>query len=384
VSCGINPNKIRSHRLYADDGEQLRATRTMSFAVVGNSFGGALENGKDGEQQADISALLVEDLAQQLRHERLAFLVLMGDMVAASSTKEWRFFGQRMRNLLDGSGDPDSPRIRMPVLPVAGEREYRRDRFLKGMGAAFPGVGAEIGYNRVASWYAFDVQVGASTWRFVTLDTNKAALRARWKEQLYWIPRAVEGDDYDHLVVMMHHPLLTLAEGREVNAEGAPAELLEAVEDSIGLMKLRAVFVGDPATSEAYLVGGRYGTLHVAAGGGGAQADNLQRWGSGAKAGVEVIKLEPIFDLAMLRIFNERALDREFPELVIDAARAERSYEGFPGMFDARYFPLFGYWRITLKGDELQAVYRLYDEESGFSDVYQVNFAGDEGWRTGS
>jgi len=157
------------------------------------------------------------------------------------------------------------------------------------------------------------------------------------------------------------------------------------VEDSIGLMKLRAVFLGDPGSSEVYMVGGRFGTLHVTAGGGGALSDSLQRWGQARAAGVEALQLEPMFDIDLLNTFNERALQQEFPDVIIDAARAERSYEGFPGIYDSRYFPLHGYWRVRVEGHEAWLVFRLFDGSTGtFQDGYRIRFDGEEGWRIGS
>ena len=387
-ACGIDPDKVATHEIYADDGQVITAPRSLTFAVVGNTFGtlGAEED-KDQAAQGRSSASdkLIDDLAAQLRHERYSFLVLMGDLVGSSSGKAWEAFDLAMRNLLKGGTEPESPRIRMPVVPVVGEREFRGDRFLQGFGAAFPEVGSNIGYNRVAGWYAFDCKVRDATWRFLVLDSNKKALGPRWKEQLYWIPRAVENGEYDHLVVFMHHPLLTLVPEGQANHDGAPAELLEIVEDSIGLMKLRAVFMADPGTSEAYMVGGRFGTLHVNAGGGGGVSDDLQRWGHVRAAGVEATQLEPIFDMTLLNTFNEQAMAHAFPEVILDAARAERSYEGFPGVYDSRWFPLHGYWWVEIKGHDMDVIYRIFDGyQATFTDVYRIRFTNDDGWRTGS
>ena len=150
-------------------------------------------------------------------------------------------------------------------------------------------------------------------------------------------------------------------------------------------MKLRAVFLGHPGTSEAYMVGGRFGTLHLTAGGGGGMREDLQRWGHVRSAGIEATQLEPIFDMTLLNIFNERALEHSFPEVTIDAARAERSYEGFPGVYDSRVFPLHGYWWVEIRGQEMDMIFRLFDgHDGGFTDVYRISFDAEDGWRTGS
>jgi hypothetical protein len=192
--------------------------------------------------------------------------------------------------------------------------------------------------------------------------------------------------EYDHLVVFMHHPLLSLVPDEQTpNLDGAPAELLEIVEDSIGLMKLRAVFFGDPGTSELFLVGGRFGTMHVTAGGGGGRLEDLQRWGHVRAAGVEATQLEPIFDTTLQSVFSDRARSQDFPDVIIDAAQARGSYEGFPGMYDRRYFPLYGYWWVEIQGHEMTLVFRLYNPADGsFADVYRVSHTEQDGWSQGS
>ncbi len=384
VGCGVDPSRLAGHSLAADDGDELSAPRPVTFGVVGNLRHPEEVKGRASHRAVHpgVADAITDDLAAAIDREDLAWVTLMGDDVPGA--KAWKAFDTRMRNLLQGTNLPDTHRKRIPAMPVAGEREYRGDRQLHAYEAAFPGVGVNIGYRRVASWYAFDVRLPKGRWRFLVLDTNKKALGPRWQEQLYWIPKAVEGDDYDSLVVFMHHPLQTLALDRQGNQEGAPGELLELVEDTIDVMKLHAVFSADPATSEVFQVGGRFGTLHVNAGGGGAGADTLVRWAVAEGKGAEPLRLEPIFDMAMLKAFNERARAKDFPEGVIDAARAERTWAGFPGQFDAKWFPLYGWWRITIRGGGLDATFRMYDLDGGFRDVYRVDYSVEDGWRIGS
>lgn len=386
-ACGIDPQKIPSHKLFADDGEQLRADGPVSFAVVGNLRDPVPLVERWFTKRAvhpGVADDVAMDLETQAAVHDLAFVTLMGDGVRRSSTRQWKRFDQRMRNVIEGESFPDTPRSRLLSLPVVGEGEFRGDRWLQGLEGAYPGVGADIGYNRVGGWCSFDLEVGGEPWRFLVLDTNKKALGPRWVEQLRWIPEVVSSDDFEHLVIFMHHPLYTLGQGVPVNHDGAPAELLELVDENIGFMKLRLVFSADPPTTEVYTEGGRFGTLHVVAGGGGAPAVDLQRWGAAEEAGVEALKLEPIFDLAMLNTFLARIDEQDIPDNVIDAARAEGSYEGFPGVFDARYFPLHGYWIVTVSGETVRLVFRIWNSDGTFSDVYQADYAGeDEGWRIG-
>ncbi|MBN1334461.1 MAG: hypothetical protein JXB39_00715 [Deltaproteobacteria bacterium] len=386
AACGVDPSRVAGHTLAADDGDEIASPRPITFGVVGNLRDAEKVRGRATGRaiHPGVADAIAEDLVRAVDSQDLAWVTLMGDDVPAASTGAWRRFDHRMHNLLAGSTLADAGRKRVPTLPVAGDREFQKDRQLRSYEAAFPGVGVNIGFKRVASWYAFDVRLAKGRWRFLVLDTNKRALGPRWQEQLYWIPKAVEGKDYDGLVVFMHHPLQTLALGGQANREGAPGELLELVEDTVELMKLRAVFTADPYTSEAFLVGGRFGTLHVNAGGGGAGASTLARWGVADERNSEALKLETVFDLSLLKAFNQRAQEREVPENIIDAARAERSWEGFPGQYDAKYFPLYGWWRITLRAEGMEATFRLYDLEGGFQDVYRVDYVDDEGWRTGS
>ena len=137
-------------------------------------------------------------------------------------------------------------------MPVMGDREGRLDIRYRGAEGAFPGTGAAIGFNRVGSWSAFDVETGDQTWRLLFLDSNKAKLGSRWREQLAWIPRALEGE-MDGILLFMHEPLYDLG-GSEpsMNRNGAPHELLQLIEDHSSLTGLVAVFTGGSHTSQAH------------------------------------------------------------------------------------------------------------------------------------
>ena len=51
-------------------------------------------------------------------------------------------------------------------IVVAGDRDGTGDNRYEGLGATFPGLGVDIGVNRVATWYSFDVRTDGLVWRF--------------------------------------------------------------------------------------------------------------------------------------------------------------------------------------------------------------------------
>ena len=71
----------------------------------------------------------------------------------------------------------------------------------------------------MASWGYFDQVVSGVKWRFLVVDSNKEALGSRWREQLFWLPKAAAGD-YEHLLVFMHDSRVTLATDGEMNPDG--------------------------------------------------------------------------------------------------------------------------------------------------------------------
>ena len=370
VSCGVSQSKIPGHMLYADEEDQLTHDGgELSFAVVGNL-----------ESEEQVTKDLVGELRRRVDKKELDFVLLTGDAVPMSSTKTWQAFDKLWREVLDGESIPTTEGYRVPVVAVTGDREYVGDKKLLGMEGSFPGYGTDIGYNRVASWFHFDVRVDDAIWRFLVVDTNKDKLGSRWNEQMYWIPRATEGR-YDKILVFMHHPPLTLAKDTDSNNAGAPLELLEAIEDGSGLMKVKAVFSGQPKTTEVMLPDGKLGTAFFTAGGGGADAEELERWGNASAQGYGDIMLDPFFDLKLQGDFEKEARAGEWPEQVIDKAKASGTWEGFTAAYDPKYFPLYGYWMVTISGDDLAASYRMYDG-GDFDEVYRIDFEGRE-WKSG-
>lgn len=376
----VNVAKIPTQDLWVDDGESKKEKGDVQFAVVGNvrpAIPGEEATGRVSTPGTE--AILVKDLSDAVQREDIGFVVMLGDYVRASSTSEWKRFARAWALLLSGSELPETGTLRTRVVPTAGHLDRINDEWLKGFGAAFPGVGADIGYNRVATWYAFDVLAGKAKWRLVVLDSDKASLGSRWEEQIEWLPDAVKGD-YDGILVFMHHPRWTLARGVLSDEGGGPSELLELVDDNTRVGQVKAVFSAHAQTNEVYLPSGKLGEMYVVAGGGGAPADSLPRWGTVEE---KDLKLEPIFDMALVREVDRWVEAKALPETVRDKARADGSWKGFTGEYDAHAMPIQGWWRVTLDGADLALTFRMIGADGQLKDLYTVTCDDRDGWKTG-
>jgi hypothetical protein len=388
-SCGVDASRIADHTLVADDGDRIVLDRPVVFAVVGNTRdavpGLDRAMGNNGVQSG-VNDAIFADIATSAASGGPQFVALVGDMVRQSTTAEWKTFSGRTVALLDGATPPEGKvNTRLRALPVAGDREAANDSRYTGFDGAFPGVGATIGYNRVATWYTVDVVAGNKTWRIVALDSSKDELGSRWAEQLGWIKSATDGK-YDFLIVMMHESLYSLS-GRPdsaMNRDGAPAELIGKVEDTmVEPSKLRAVITAGNHASEVMLPDGPFGALQLGVGGGGAPASDLRRWGAAEQAGREAdLALEPMFDVALQErvtsVFNQDGL---LPETVIDQARARNSFEGFVGTYASQYVPTYGWWQLTLYGTTMDAAFHAWNPGGSFSLPYRVTWVDGVGWQ---
>ena len=387
LACALHADKIPDHELFSDDDRSLVSTSDeLSFAVVGNVRGRVpgLDRLGGGVPDAGAPGRTVAALTDMANRREIGFAAVMGDCVRWGSDVEWRAFDAAFTNTFAGQTQPDAEGYRIPVLPVVGDREIAFDKDLVGMEGAYPGYGADIGYNRVASWSAFDVQVGEGTWRFLVLDSNKKRLGSRWREQINWIPKAVRGR-YDHLLVFMHHARVTLAQhGDDMNPEGVPRELVEAVEQHAPILKLKAVFSGDSHTSEFYLPEGRLGVGYVNAGGGGAPAQEFDRWGNGEPAafeGLTSVQLEARFDLALQQLVARRAESESWPRSVLDKAQAMGEWDGFAGAYDPAWLPTYGLWTVTLDGRDLRLGWVELLGDGTREERFTTGWVDGEGWR---
>jgi hypothetical protein len=381
IGCaGLNVNAIPTQDLYADDGSVLTNDGAVTFAVVGDLRPAVPTDASKGRVATPkTQEIVARDISDAIQRGDLAFLVLLGDLVPASTTGDWKRFSKDWSLVLNGSELPETGTFRKASLPVAGDLDRVGDERLVGFGAAFPQVGTDIGYNRVASWYYVDVTTKKETWRLVVLDSDKAALGSRWDEQMAWIPKIAKGD-FDSMLVFMHHPVYTLAKGGEPDLGGGPSELLAQLEDGAKIGTLKAVFGAHSNTNEIYMPSGKFGELHVVAGGGGAPADTLARWGANDDKDV---KLETIFDVAMVREFDKWASANNIADGYKDHAHASGSFEGFTGEFDAKVFPIQGWWGVTLDGKDAELTFHMIGPDDKTKTVYTIQYNEKAGWKAG-
>lgn len=355
-ALALNAGRVPAFKLVADDGGRLNSEGAVDFAVVGNLTG------------KEVTDQIVADLAA---NTGLDFAVLMGGIVPSSSTGAWVQAGKRLGAALaraDGTGG------RLTVAPVAGRGEGAGDPTYVGFGAAFPGVGMDIGFNRVASWYRFDVLSDGVTWRLMVMDGNKDRLKSRWEEQRRWMLQQVEGD-YAGMLVFLYDAPLNLA-GSKPNGRPVadPTELVTDLRNQMDDSKLRAVFSASASASEVLMPEGRYGPLYVVAGGGGAPLQDVHRESTPdlEAPAVEPQLLEVSFDAALLEGLNRRESAGEVPEAVLDASRGRGAFEGLPGRYDADYAPSWGWFRVVIDGPTLGVEWRSWRPEGGLSPAWSA------------
>jgi hypothetical protein len=401
--------RIPPHTLAVDDGGVLTPAGPFVVAMVGNLRSGnpALDNGR----------VAVAGIGEAIAHDVLTAgsapptVVLLGDVVRSSSAAEWSDFARAWAPLLDSKevatanavdptqiGPIDNPGLTvthaaakvsavpdgLAAIVVAGDRDGASDSRYEGLGASFPGVGVEIGANRVATWYSFDVHTDGVVWRFVVLDSNKALLGSRWGEQTRWFASVLEGT-YDQLVLFEHDGLYNLAgggkNGPDMDPGGAVTELLKVVDDHAELNKLRAVFAAGAHADQAFLPDGPFGVLFVNAGGGGAPAEDVQRWGERRAPGTPTasrrVQLEPMFDLALMAQLERKP---GVSEDAVDAARAQGEYKGLVGTYRAKDLPTFGWWEVSVKGGLMNLVFHAWREDRGLAPIYTVLWQRPTGW----
>lgn len=366
ASCGVDPSRVTAQVPYARTGDVVAPGESLSFAVVGATR--TLVPSADGAADDVIADIQRESVARDLD-----FVLLTGDYVRRSATSEWVAFGDRWSETLASDRPADNP-DRVRVIALAGADEAVGDKALAGYGAAFKGQGPDIGLGRVASWGYFDATIGTKTWRLVFLDTHEKALGSRWKEELFWLPKVVSGDDFDHLIVFLPDPLVTTAQGAEMDVDDNASELLSVIDEHSGMMKLVAVITGGAATNSLILPTGPFGEAHILAGNAGIPGASLLRSRPAPEAGYETIEIEPGFDKAIGRGFLLWQRDLVLSQRVIDDEAA--------GIYDGSAFPVQGWWIVTLDPRGAAATFRI-NGPRGQVDIYRASWSRKDGWQPG-
>jgi len=369
MALGCSQKQIAPRTAPAVDGGSIAIDSTLSFGVVGNTVPGSVGSVTNPDLP---STSIIADIAHAAKSDAgLGFVLHLGDGVRVGKPIEWNRFQRQMQPLGD-----------LPMMMVAGDGEARLDARYQNLETVFPDGGAEIGFNRVGSWSHFDLVSAGITWRVMILDTGKAHLGSRWNEQLNWIKRAVQGE-YQGLLVFMHDPVIDLAGPElDMNPNGAPFELIEQIEETTAMAKLPLLVSAGHHASQIFMPDGRFGTMHVGAGGGGAPGEDLRRWGPADQAGRnEDVQLTPGFDLALMDGLTEVNSGTPLPQVVLDEARASGSFEGFTGMYRAEHYPVLGWWRISVHGAGLGVSFRQLMPSGEMVDRFAATFDEEHGWR---
>ena len=388
LALALDTKKIPNQEIYLDDRGIKSFSTSVQFAVLGDTRPAVAGEGEATKRvtTSKTTEQIVADLSGTIRAGRTEFIVLLGNLVPSSSVAAWKQFSQAWSLVLSGSEPPEGGQLRVRTLPVVGSTDGIQDDRYFGFGAAFPGVGADIGFNRVATWYHVDLDVSGHTWRLVSVDSNKPTMGSRWDEQMAYIEAAFSADqgEYDSVLVFVHHPLITLAAGQSSNEGGATSELLSQIDGATKVGAIKAVFSSHSHAGEVYLPRGKFGELYVNAGGGGAPADNLARWGHAEAGGFPDVKLETTFDFALLRELEKQAAERKCSPAAIDHAKSTESWKGFPGEYEAGCFPVQGWWDVTLTGEKLSLSWRQVQPDGTLRAIYTADFGGKKtGWSIG-
>ncbi len=299
-----------------------------------------------------------DPLIADIKERQPAFLVLTGDYVARSTIEEWFALHTRWDRVLNG----------VVALPGYGER--RRDRRLRAHGAAFAGQG--VPELRGVPFWHFDVESAGDRWRFVMLDADAKALRNKWRDQLFWLPKVVTGDSYDHLVVAINRPLDELAGPVRSDSAQSVATLLRLISDHTDPNRLVAVLSGGASANALSLPAGDYGEVHVLAGNSGVDASTLSR--SARRVDRQrTVDIEPGFAEAI-----DAELDRWVGANVVSETGHSPDWEAGP--WEADVLPIAGWWLIELEGRDIRLTFRIRCHDDSVHVVYRMRYSRAEGW----
>jgi hypothetical protein len=320
--CGPRVGRIEPLSIAAPDGQVLEGDVTI--AVVG--------------RLAD-----APEAAAAIHADDPALVVLAGDAVHRSVLDEWAALRASVATL--------------PVSPLPGAGESVGDRKRKGFAAAWDGLGVP-GLPGEVTWRSLDVHDGGLRWRLVMVDADRDALGDRWTDQLFWIPKVVGDDGYDHLVVISNQAPATL----ELEAPEASAgldELLQLVREHADASRMVLLVAGGGHTPHAILPGGRWGEAWVLTGSPRGPTPAL------LKADDDQVLATGLAD-ALLAEFERRA------GYELDGVKLAQTFE--------ERTAIAGWWTLHFADGALDLQLRLADGET-WRTVYTLRFSPSGGWR---
>ena len=358
----------QAQQLCGTDGSVVKSDDIYTMAVLGNTRPAFKQDAMTGKigQSKGVFTHLSTDIVKT--HPQC--VVLVGDMVPGASAKNWKKFQSAMSVFQD-----------TPIQPVMGDMEALKDEKYLQTQSVFPEMGTDIGYNRVGSWDYFDVQSKDTTWRIMTLDANKTILKSRWNEQLLWIDEAIKGE-YDAMIIFVHLPWYNLAGSNpQMNPDDAPRELITYVEESLGMMKLKAVVFGGGHANQVIMPDGAFGTLYVGAGGGGAPAEDLYLWQPGFEHNMtKKIELEKTFRQVLLKEVDRWNSQSPLSASTMDKAFNTGTYKDFPGLIEGSQFPIQGWWELIIDGGYMGFLYHQYYQNESLNVIYRITYSEQGGW----
>jgi hypothetical protein len=271
----------------------------------------------------------------------LGFVVLAGDAVPRGSRSAYEVLRERLAGL--------------PVVPLPGAGEARGDASLRWFSSTFTGLGVE-GLDLNVPWRAFDIRTEGVSWRFLVLDADGDRRGTSFQDQLSWVPKVVADGD-DPLIVLLNRPVRSMSASWDPSASAGAALLHDVVRRHTAPTRIALVAAGGAPSPEFVLPGGPWGEGWLGVGRASGPPDTLIR----ATATAE---LEPGLDDALMRWFVSDGVPAPS---VVDDYRADT-------------WPVTGWWRVTLDGEELAATLRMC-RARGCADVYTVRWTRTDGWR---
>jgi hypothetical protein len=321
------------------------------------------------------SPAVIGDVIAQSMVGEMDFVIHTGDMVTQSGSAGWASFGEQFAALLDGSTPPPSAARRLPVVPVAGDRDCAKEASCESFASVFPGFGVEIGYGRVATWQGFQIHAGAGKpWKVLVLDSNRKSMGSRWNEQVAWLSSQVS-DPGQGIIVFVHDPAVSVTdEKRSANT----ASLIEVIETHAPLLSIKAIFSAGPALTQAFLPDGAFGAAHIGAGGGGAPAADIHR---GIRGAANRNTLASNLDRGIDTLVSAYQAESEPPSArLVEEAMGTGSFKGYPRVVSASEFPTHGWWKVHLKDGKMHLQWRSLQPDGTFRNQAEWSWTTADGW----